>query len=806
MDGAIAGAQLSGRRVGTVGPGRRASFLAYSALFTLGAFAVLAASAAAAPSVSILSPSEGASINSGTVPLSLDVQNFTLNGSAVGMAAVTDEGHYHLMLDGAYAKFDYTTSTFLSDVAEGPHTVLVELANNDHSFLGINATVNITVLAGAPRLRILAPASSQSWASSSAELQIWKENFTYNPAAVGQSPVAGEGHYHVFVNGAYFYFGTTEFFNATYLAVGSLNTIRVELFNNDHSALGDRTFDEVSLTVPDGVAEIKLDPTLFQARVNASSLKAALTVSNFTFDGAAIGQTSAAGRGHYHAWLDGVLIGPSVANPLRLSDLTVGEHTLLVELRNNNHSPLATRVVDWEIFTVLASAPRVTITSPFDPATVNATSLDLQIAVGNFTLDGSKMGQANVAGQGHWHVAVDGALMLMGGSTTISLLDLTAGPHIIEVSLANHDHSDLAWPVFDIVRVVVLGGAPHLTLDSPGEGSSVALNWTAITVTVANFTLAPDKIGQPPVTGEGHWHVLVDGTYVGASGTLTGLAPDLSAGTHTIRVQLANNDHSALGSPVFDEVTVTVVGARASIAITSPAEGAVIYGNSTTIGVLVTNFTMAPGKIGQPPVNGEGHWHLLVDGVFSGAIATASAPVTGLAPGHHVLTVELHNNDHSALLVGVSASVSVHVAGIPAIRILTPVAGFETTNRTISVSVELANFTLIALGAATTNAPGEGHLHVIVDGVEVAMTASASFTVPNLTVGAHTIRVVLANNDHTAFTAGQNASQVSVTVKGAPAPAPPSGGFLPGFGPAAAMAAFASVALAALAMRRRRQL
>jgi hypothetical protein len=879
--------------------------LALAPLLVLVALAALAIAAVAAPTVAITSPTPGATIDSGTVPMTLDIQNFTMNGSAVGMAAVAGEGHFHLFIDGAYIKYDFVPSTFLADVPAGTHILKVELANNDHTLIGANASVSVTIQAGAPRVRIASPGWSTDWNSSSVELQIVKDNFTYNPAAVGQAAVAGEGHYHVLLNGAYFFYGTTDFYNVTYLTPGVSYAIRVQLFNNDHTPILPVVYDEIYITIAAAPPVLNIDFSLFQASVNAGSLYVPFNVSGFTIDPAAIGLAAVAGRGHYHAWLDGVFLGPAALNPLPLSDLSVGAHTLILELRNNDHTALSPIVVDFTVFTVLANAPRVTITSPADPSTVNASSVEAELTVGNFTLDGSKVGQAPEAGTGHWHVLVDGAYMGYGADLVALVSDLSEGPHIITIELHNNDHSALTWPAFDLVRIVVPAGAPKVTITSPAPTSTVNSSSVALTFTVANFTLDGSKVGQAPELGIGHWHLYIDGVYTGYGATLTALAVHLAPGTHvlsvelhnndhsdltwppfdtvtvtvptgapwlsitspaasatlpfnftvvsvnianftlvgvgttavnaagsghwhlyvdgtlvtmssaltavasglapgvhTLRVELANNDHSALIDLVADEVMVTAVGASASITITAPAQGATIFGNSTTVTVTVANFALSPAHVGTAPVEGEGHWHVLVDGVYQGFSATTSAVVTGLTVGDHTLRVELHNNDHSALAVDVFAVVTIHVAGAPTVRIVSPATGTEVTGGTMALTLETSNFTLVAVGSTTINAAGSGHIHVLVDGVVAQMVSTTAVSLTNLTVGSHTIRVELVNNDDSPVAGASNSSTITVTVKEATTPPAPKG-FLPGFESVAALGAVAAVAGIMLARRRR---
>ena len=282
---------------------------------------------------------------------------------------------------------------------------------------------------------------------------------------------------------------------------------------------------------------------------------------------------------------------------------------------------------------------------------------------------------------------------------------------------------------------------------------------------------------------------------------LAAVLRDLAAGSHTIRVKLANNDHSAPSDGVVDEVTVTVVGLKAAMTLVTPAANAIIYGNSTAVTVTVTNFTLAPTKVGQANVNGEGHWHVLVDGVYKGFSATLSTTIEGLSVGDHVVRVELHNNDHGALGVEVSARVTVHVAALPSIRIVTPTNGANITGTTLDLTVQIVNFTMVAVGSTSVNAAGAGHWHLFLDGTLVTMLTATNFTLTNLTVGKHTIRVELSENDHSPIMAGTNASTITTSVS-APA-APPTPGFLPGFEALGVLAAV--VAVAAIALGRRRK-
>lgn len=374
-----------------------------------------------------------------------------------------------------------------------------------------------------------------------------------------------------------------------------------------------------------------------------------------------------------------------------------------------------------------------------------------------------------------------GAGSLSGGTRPLALV----GPATALLALA----------ALAVVFAASGSAAPTVAIVSPADGADTAFDFVGLSFNVSNFSVVP-KFGQAPQPGEGHVHIFLDGAYLFFSANTTMSVRGLSAGAHTVRVELRENDHSALAVPVFGEVTFTAQGRAPSIVIVAPPGGTILFGNATEVTVSVANFTLAPSSIGAPAVTGQGHIHVLVDGFDRLEEGDLTAALDGLTPGDHTIKVELRNNDHSGLGAEVSAVVLVHVAARPSIRIASPASGLATSERSLNFTVALANFTLDTVNATAAKVAGHGHYHVFIDGTLSQMVASPTFTVANLALGAHTVRVVLAHNDHTQIPGENTSFEVTVTV-GGPAATPP--GFLPGFGGLEAMGA-AGAALAALTL------
>ena len=129
-------------------------------------FTVSGGGGAASPSVSFVSPAKGSSL-SGAVSAKVKLSGFTLSPSTVGKPPKAGQGHLHFEMDGGkydlpkysgangdlavklgvqgkYSPSVTPTITYTS-LPAGKHTLVVYLANNDHSEAGPKATTTFTV-------------------------------------------------------------------------------------------------------------------------------------------------------------------------------------------------------------------------------------------------------------------------------------------------------------------------------------------------------------------------------------------------------------------------------------------------------------------------------------------------------------------------------------------------------------------------------------------------------------------------------------------------------------------------------------
>ena len=115
--------------------------------------------------------------------------------------------------------------------------------------------------------------------------------------------------------------------------------------------------------------------------------------------------------------------------------------------------------------------PMIAITQPANNATVTGPNVTVMVNVQNFSLV-NKLGQANVAGQGHIHYFLDyppittpGKPAIPPNTTTVSwaatantsytFTNVSSGMHNVSVELVNNDHTSLQPPVTNTTTFTV---------------------------------------------------------------------------------------------------------------------------------------------------------------------------------------------------------------------------------------------------------------------------------------------------------------------------------------------------------------
>ncbi|MDE2920083.1 MAG: hypothetical protein OXR64_09570 [Chloroflexota bacterium] len=201
---------------------------------------------------------------------------------------------------------------------------------------------------------------------------------------------------------------------------------------------------------------------------------------------------------------------------------------------------------------VETSGMSVEVTAEVDPID----GINVHIVPTGFEFAPGRVNQADVDGEGHAHVYVDGEKVGRAYGEWFHLKGVAPGDREIRVTLQTNGHSEYAvggQTVQALTRLIVpsMPPAPEEVgkVEAPA-GMGVAISLEPDPVGGANlmvmpqgFTLAPEKINAPNVAGEGHPHVYVNGVRLGRVYSPYLHLGKLAPGMNEVRVTLNTNMH-----------------------------------------------------------------------------------------------------------------------------------------------------------------------------------------------------------------------------------------------------------------------
>ena len=185
---------------------RYSTTLALVALMSLLGVSLSSSTAiAAAPSLTMVSPADGAVISNGT-PVLVDfrVSNFVfVQPGRVGQVGSPTEGHANAFLDAQYVRLLTTVEPFSLSLTSGAHTVRIQLVTDNGTPLNPDVSATVRVVAthgpggGIPRIQILSPTPLEA-TGHGIYVSYRIENFTLVEPR-GQPNALNEGHVQLLV-------------------------------------------------------------------------------------------------------------------------------------------------------------------------------------------------------------------------------------------------------------------------------------------------------------------------------------------------------------------------------------------------------------------------------------------------------------------------------------------------------------------------------------------------------------------------------------------------------------------------------
>jgi hypothetical protein len=208
------------------------------------------------------------------------------------------------------------------------------------------------------------------------------------------------------------------------------------------------------------------------------------------------------------------------------------------------------------------------------------------------------------------------------------------------------------------------------------------------------------------------------------------------------------------------------------VTIQSPASGTKVTDNTVPVHLSISGFQPTCAS-GFAPVQGEGHYHLLIDkslvDMFCAPDATLS--MQNLQPGTHTITAQPALTNHMDVEMNTSsvtidyepthplpALTAATFPGAPAIKIMSPAKGAQLSG-SFDIAVQVSNYNVSCALEGKPDVAGYGHWHVNLETLHsgmMGMETMARMSCQNVLhmntqgfpAGHHLLIVYLADDQH----------------------------------------------------------
>ncbi len=298
-----------------------------------------------------------------------------------------------------------------------------------------------------PSVGIDAPSDGAEVFSSSVWVEVRTSDFKLAPEAMGSPAVPGEGHYHVYVDGAAHGEGGADRYLVTDLSPGD-HEIGVRLFDNAHQPVAGALPAVVGIHVPADAPRVQIVSPAAGSVVRSSSVELTISSQNHPSE-------------IWQAYVDTLEseatgIGDDPTNVV--TRVPAGRHTLYVRLHHGDGTPYEPEVLDKLDVEIPVDAPSVLIESPANGTTTDRFPV-IRVTSQNFEISASAAGGAPQPGQGHYHVYIDGytsgSMWQEGYWPETTLNNIPIGTRDVYVRLMNNDHTPIDPKIVDRIRIIV---------------------------------------------------------------------------------------------------------------------------------------------------------------------------------------------------------------------------------------------------------------------------------------------------------------------------------------------------------------
>ncbi len=233
----------------------------------------------------------------------------------------------------------------------------------------------------------------------------------------------------------------------------------------------------------------------------------------------------------------------------------------------------------------------------------------------------------------------------------------------------------------------------------------------------------------------------------------------------------AGTGHDHHGTTEWDGQRIPTI----EVQVQADTEGGV------NVGVATTDFVVEPPSASTGHIAGQGHFHLLIDGVKTQRFYNDWVHVPGVPAGEVEIKVGLSTNDHrtytlngepitdAVVFVVPEHSHSSHSHERAAMEVVgtAPVLGMSVwpdPESGFNVVVSVQGLALEPRAVGGEHADGEGHLHLYANGLKIARLYGTAVHVPEIGEGDVELTVAAFTNDHRPYVIDGSPVEVTTIV------------------------------------------
>jgi hypothetical protein len=259
--------------------------------------------------------------------------------------------------------------------------VVMIIASFSLSIIGLAAPVKATTDGSDWTLTVLSPTPYQVVTTSVLPLHVFANNYQFDSRYAGTPNLPTIGHYHEILDGRLIDMApTTDAQHDTISMVGvvpGLHVLTIVPARNDHSMIMANAvmvpfyyegpfLAQPTCTTCSGPTSISIVP-LASDVVKGNSFTLTVNVQNFFFSNPSYGKELVAGVGHWHIFLDQVMMPNMLtmaytnSQQVYLTGVASGVHTFYAVLVQNNHMPFMVMNPDGSMGMVQGTVAAITL-------------------------------------------------------------------------------------------------------------------------------------------------------------------------------------------------------------------------------------------------------------------------------------------------------------------------------------------------------------------------------------------------------------------------------------------------------------